>query len=92
MHRTSDETLMRRYLLGDLPQEERGSIEDRYLADDEVFEALVATENDLIDAYARGGLADDERRKFEAEYLTILESQICARVELGLRVGSGCCY
>jgi|HubBroStandDraft_6_1064221.scaffolds.fasta_scaffold63670_3 hypothetical protein len=69
MQRTTDEILMRRYFLGDLPQEERDRLEDRYFADVEVFEELLAIENDLIDAYARGELTEGDRRKFEVAYL-----------------------
>jgi hypothetical protein len=69
MQRKTDEIQMRRYFLGDLPQEERVRLEDRYLADVELFEALLATENDLIDAYVRGELTEAERQQFEAEYL-----------------------
>jgi hypothetical protein len=68
MKKATDEILMRRYLLGDLPQEERARLEDRYAADAEVFEEVLATENDLIDCYVRGELAEVERQKFEAEY------------------------
>ncbi|SRR6266851_5575085 len=68
MRRTTDEILMRRYFLGNLPQEERVRVEDEYLADAEVFQEFLATENDLIDAYVRGELTKDERQKFEAEY------------------------
>jgi len=68
MRRTTDEILMRRYLLGDLPQEDRTRLEDRYSADTEVFEEVLATENDLIDSYVRGELTEVERQKFEAEY------------------------
>jgi anti-sigma-K factor RskA len=70
MRRTNDEILIRRYFLGDLPQEERARIEDRYLADADVFEGMLATENDLIDAYVRGELSEGERQKFEAAYFT----------------------
>src|SRR5258708_24741749 len=69
MRKTNDEILLRRYFLGDLPQEERVRLEDRYLADVEVFEELLAAENDLIDAYVRGELTEAERQQFEMEYL-----------------------
>jgi hypothetical protein len=59
---------MRRYFLGGLPQEERDHLEDRYLTDQEVFEELVATENDLIDAYVRGELSGEERQSFVLAY------------------------
>lgn len=68
MQRTMNEILMRRYLLGDLPQEERTRLEERYSADAEVFEEALATENDLIDSYVRGELTEVEKQKFEGEY------------------------
>jgi len=66
---TTDEILMRRYLLGDLPQEERARLENRYLADAEVFEEFLAIENDLIDSYVKGQLTEDDRQKLETAYL-----------------------
>ncbi len=68
MRRTTNEVLMRRYLLGDLPREERGRLEESYLSDAQVFEELTAIQNDLIDAYVRGELEEGERQQFEAEY------------------------
>jgi hypothetical protein len=68
MQRTNNEILMRRYLLGDLPEEDRARLEDQYSADAEVFEEVLATENDLIDSYVRGELTEVERQKFETEY------------------------
>src|ERR1039457_3514124 len=64
----TNESLMRKYLLGDLPEEERTRIEDEYFADAERFEELVGVENDLIDSYVRGALSDSERGKFEQYY------------------------
>jgi len=61
---------MRRYFIGDLSQEEQERLEDLYLVDQAVFEELNAVEDDLIDSYVRGGLSQDETRKFEAAYLT----------------------
>ena len=73
MRRSSEELLMRQYFLGDLPREQRDRLENLYLADGEIFEELLSTENDLIDAYVRGELTEDENRKFEAEYFTSQE-------------------
>ena len=69
MRKTNDEVLLRRYFLGDLPQEERVRLEDRHLVDVELFEELLAAENDLIDAYVRGELTEAQRQQFEMEYL-----------------------
>jgi hypothetical protein len=59
-----------RYLLDDLSEEEREGLEEQYLASDEVWDAVTAAENDLIDAYLRGGLSPRERGQFEAAFLT----------------------
>jgi hypothetical protein len=63
-----NENLMKRYLLNDLPAEERTRVEDEYFADAVRFEELVGVENDLIDSYARGTLSASERRQFEQHY------------------------
>lgn len=60
---------MRQYLLGALPEAEQTSLENEFLNDDEQFEQMVAAENELVDAYARGYLSPSERRQFEQHYL-----------------------
>jgi hypothetical protein len=64
----SDQASMRRYLLGTAPAQERAEIEHAFLSDPEQFEELREAENDLIDAYVRGGLSHVERREFEKWY------------------------
>jgi len=64
------ETKRIRYLLGVSSQAEREQIESEYFADDHAFQEMLAAENDLIDAYARGELTRDERRRFEKHFLT----------------------
>jgi type II secretory pathway pseudopilin PulG len=64
----TNESLMRKYLLGDLPANERTRIEGEYFADFDLFEELVGAENDLIDSYVRGSLSDSEKRQFEQQY------------------------
>jgi hypothetical protein len=73
MRRTTDQIPIRRYLLGDLAEEERVRVENQYLANGEVFEELLAVENDLLDSYVRGELTEDERKRFESKYLTSQE-------------------
>lgn len=68
VRKMTNESLMRRYLLGDLPVEDRTRIEDEYFADTNRFEELVEAENDLIDSYARDTLSDSERQQFEQYY------------------------
>ena len=71
--RIEDKTLMLRYLLGQLPPDARDSLEERYLADTDLFEELVASENDLIDSYVRGQLSGPSRLQFESRYLATPE-------------------
>jgi hypothetical protein len=64
-----DETLLRKYLLGDLSEDEQVDVEDRAFADQEFLRALEAAEADLIDAWVRGDLSPSERRAFERQFL-----------------------
>jgi hypothetical protein len=58
-----------RYLLGDLPETEQTAVEQEYFVDQEKFEEVWATENDLVDCYVRGRLSRRERELFERNYL-----------------------
>jgi hypothetical protein len=58
-----------RYLLGDLPETEQTAVEQEYFVDQEKFEKVWATENDLVDRYVRGRLSRRERELFERNYL-----------------------
>jgi hypothetical protein len=71
--RTEDKTFMIRYILGQVSPEERAGFEERYQADEDLFEELVATENDLIDSYARGELSRTDQLRFESRFLATPE-------------------
>jgi hypothetical protein len=62
-------SLLVRYLLGELSPPERERLEEEYFIHEDTWEALAATENDLIDSYAKGQLPDKERRQFEEYFL-----------------------
>jgi len=59
-----------RYLLGAVSPAERENIEAEYLVDEDVFEQMLIAEDELVDAYARGELSDQERGQFEKNFLT----------------------
>lgn len=65
-----DEPMIRRYLLGELVDEEQQSVERRLLIDDQCFVELERVEEELIDQYARGELSSADRRRFEDHFLT----------------------
>ncbi len=58
------------YLLGDLSEKERRSLEDHLFADDEFFEGILSVEDDLIDRFVRDELSAQERAGFERHFLT----------------------
>ena len=70
---TQDNTLIVRYILGQVSPEERAKLEERYFADSALFEQMVAAENDLIDSYVRGELSGPERFQFENRFLATPE-------------------
>src|SRR5215470_1022112 len=69
----TNEELIARYLLGDLPEEEQARLEDRAFSDRDYMRNIVAVESDLIDEYVRGGLSDSDRLRFERRFLASAE-------------------
>jgi hypothetical protein len=61
----------RRYLLGELSEDEKTRMEEAFFADDANFEALELAEDELIDAYVRNELSPEEQQEF---YSTLLRS------------------
>jgi HAMP domain-containing protein len=63
-----DERLVRRYLLGELAEEERQRLEERLLTDDDFYDAFTALEDgveeDLIDEYVDGELSGPAHETF----------------------------
>lgn len=57
-----------RYLLGELEEEEEARLEE-VLFTDEYNAQLLAVEDDLIEAYARGELTRSQRESFESHFL-----------------------
>ena len=59
-----------RYLLGLSFPAEREQIESEYFENEAAFQDMLQTEDDLIDAYARGELVGEERRRFEKTFVS----------------------
>jgi len=68
-----DEVLLRRYLLGQASEEEQLAIEQRLLNDQDYFDRLLRSEEELTDEYARGEMGSPDREKFEGYFLGSLE-------------------
>jgi hypothetical protein len=63
-----DDRRLRRYLLGELPDDERERLQAAYFADDALFARLLGVEDALVDAYVRGELTESERARFEQRF------------------------
>ena len=61
-------SILRRYLLGELPKAERSQLADRYFVDEELFDELLDVENELLGQYVRKQLSPAESRRF-SDYL-----------------------
>jgi len=83
---SNEETLIARYLLGELPEEQQVEIEDRAFSDKEYLASITAVENDLIDEYVRGELAADDRRRFESRFLASAERRKRVEFARALRI------
>lgn len=69
-----DRESVKRYLLGELTQEEQlASVEERLLTDDNFFEEFELVKDDLIDQYVTQQLTPEDRRRFEQYFLTTPE-------------------
>lgn len=59
-----------RYLLGSLPAEEAERLDELSVTDDDFAARLNETENDLVDAFARGELSAEAAEQFKQAYLS----------------------
>ncbi|MFN8061335.1 MAG: hypothetical protein U0Q12_19395 [Vicinamibacterales bacterium] len=66
---SADTSRLRAYLLDTLSETERATVEARYFEDDAVYAALLALQDDLVDAYARDELDLDDRSRLEKTLL-----------------------
>ena len=73
------EAVETRYLLGKLPDSEAALLEERYFADDDVFDEIETAEDELVDAYVRGRLSAEDRKRFEAKLAR--STRLAERVE-----------
>jgi hypothetical protein len=64
---------IKRYLLGDLSEQEREQVEQRLMSDDDLYEQLLVAEDELIDEYVSGELPEQERAKFSRHFLSVPE-------------------
>jgi hypothetical protein len=79
-----DELTIRRYLLGDLPEEDRLEVETLLLEDGAAFDQVASVEDELIDEYVRGGLSASERSNLESGFLSSRQGALLADLSRNL--------
>jgi hypothetical protein len=62
------------YLLNKLPEDQRDSMEDRWMEDDDAYHELQDAESALLDAYSAGELSPEDRERVE-KYLLASPAQ-----------------
>jgi len=67
----NNQLLIRRYLLGDLPESDADRFEQEYFVSDDLFGEMLAAEDDLIEAFLDRKLNPGDRRLFEARFLAM---------------------
>ena len=65
----SNQEMIVKYLLGELPEKQQAEIEDQAFQDEQYLQSILAVENDLIDEYVRGEIPPAKRQKFESHFL-----------------------
>jgi len=71
--RAEEVILIRRYLLGEIAEQDRNLIEARLLTDPQYFNQLVRVEGELTDQYVRCELSQQEREMFEGHFMNAPE-------------------
>jgi hypothetical protein len=64
-----NETVLRQYLLGNLPEHEWEEIEQRLLREDDFASNIEVIEDEIIEDYLQGTLSAEERRAVETHFL-----------------------
>ena len=80
-----DDDLLRRYLLGELSDEDTALLEARLIQDDGLFERAEAMEADLLEEHAHGGLSAAQRARMRRH----LSSSAATRSQLAVVRGLG---
>jgi hypothetical protein len=67
---SDNETEIRRFLLGDMREDERSAFEERFVESADFFEEIRVSEDELIESYIRKTLSPGEKENFEKSFLT----------------------
>ncbi|HEV7904647.1 MAG TPA: hypothetical protein VGO96_12460 [Pyrinomonadaceae bacterium] len=80
-----DDQLIRRFLLGDVSEEERQRVEESFITDSVYSESVLMAENDLIEDYLEGDLPQAEKEQFDAHFLSTPRQRRKVRIAESLK-------
>lgn len=70
-----EEFLLRRYLLGELGEGERESVEERFITESDFKELALVVEDELVEAHLSGELSETEEASFVSHFLSTPEQR-----------------
>ena len=76
MTENAEKSRIESYLLGELTDEERNVVEERFFTDDDFFADVEAAEMSMIDRYVRNEMSGSERHSLEQNYLMTPERKL----------------
>jgi hypothetical protein len=71
----NDQIRIRKYLLGKLSEDEQQKIEERLIAEDDLFQELEISKSELVEDYRANELSRDEKQWFENHFLASPEGK-----------------
>jgi hypothetical protein len=80
-----DDQMIRRFLLGDVSEEERQRVEESFITDSGYSENVLMAENDLIEDYLEGDLPQAEKEQFDAHFLSTPRQRRKVRIAESLK-------
>lgn len=66
---TTNEDIIIRFLLGELPENTRQELEERLFQDDSFYQQVLAMQEELVDDYVQDQLPADRHKQFESYFL-----------------------
>lgn len=75
-----EERVLRRFLLGDLEEEERERVEERFITDPDFKERTLLAEDELVEDYLVGQLSEAERELFSEHFLSVPDHRLKVRI------------
>ena len=76
MTKNAEKTRIESYLLGELTEDEREAVEERFFTDDDFFADIETAEMALIDRYVRNEMSETDRKSLEQHYLVTPERKL----------------